>query len=645
MSTNRATQAEPATRLEALPDQTAPGASVSPTNPARAREFSTDLLIPHHAGMTGPWALAERARRNPDGALIARKSSVGGRWRDMPARSFRAHVRQVAAGLVALGLAPGERVSIMAHTCYEWTLLDFAAWEAGLVVVPVYETSSAEQAEWILTDAGVRLVIAETDVMATMLRTLAATVPALEGLIVLSLEADAVTELVTAGTSAGVSGADLDARAGALTSADLATIVYTSGTTGRPKGAELTHANLVHLAVNTVAYVPEVLAGDDVRTLIFLPLAHVLARFVEIAIVCSDAGVMGHAPSVTNLVTDLASFQPTFVIAVPRVFEKIYNAADARAAGTRQKVFRLAAKTAIAYSRALDTPAGPSRALRAQRAAFDRLVFSTLRSLLGGRVTHVISGGGPLGERLGHFYRGAGVTVLEGYGLTETAAPCTVNLPTATSIGSVGLPLPGSAVRVDEDGEVLVRGIGVFRGYHGNPEATQAAFVQAAGERWLRTGDVGSFDERGFLRITGRKKELIVTAGGKNVAPAPLEDRLRAHPLISQVLVVGEGRPCIGALLTLDAEMVPLWLASHAVSDVDPTDLAAVAAHPRVHEALERAVARTNRAVSRAESIRVFSVLPGDLTVSNGLLTPSLKVRRAEACQRFAAQIDALYQR
>nr|WP_237564395.1 AMP-dependent synthetase/ligase [Actinomyces sp. 432] len=625
------------------------------------QEQSTALLVPLHAAMTAPWALAERVRTNPGGALIARKSSVGGRWRDMSAQAFREQVREVAAGLVALGLQPGDALGIMAHTCYEWTLLDFAAWEAGLVVVPIYETSSAEQARWILTDAAVRLVVVEDQPMETMLKALADQDPALANLRVLSLAGEAITELITAGKD--VRAAELDARAAALTSTDLATIVYTSGTTGRPKGAELTHGNLVHLCVNACARVPEVLEAPETRTLLFLPLAHVLGRFVEMAIVCSSAGVLGHAPNVKNLVTDLASFRPTFVPAVPRVFEKIYNAADARATGAKQKVFRLAAKTAIAYSRALDTPAGPSRGLRVQRAAFDRLVFSTLRSLLGGRVTHVISGGGPLGERLGHFYRGAGVTVLEGYGLTETSAPCTVNLPAATRIGSVGLPLPGTAVRLDEDGEVLLSGIGVFRGYHNNPEATAEAFVtlpdaaseQSAGTdpapataaggngtRWLRSGDIGTLDADGFLHITGRKKELIVTAGGKNVAPAVLEDRLRGHPLVSQVLVVGENRPCIGALVTLDAEMLPLWLSSHGLPDMDPID---AAQDPRVRAALERAVARANEAVSRAESIRTFTVLPGDFTVANGLLTPSLKVRRDEATKRFAKEIDELYTR
>ena len=606
--------------------------------PTTAREYSTELLVPIHAGMTAPWALAERVRRNPRGTLFARKSSLGRSWRDMSATAFRAQVREVAAGLVARGLRPGDTVAIMAHTCFEWTLMDFAAWEAGLVVVPVYETSSAEQAEWILSDAHVRLAIVENEAMETMLRALASAAQpgtSLHEIEVLTLSKNAVTDLMAEGK--GVDHCELDARTAGLTSEDLATIVYTSGTTGRPKGTELTHGNLVGIGYNTCAHVPEVLGGTDVRLLLFLPLAHVLGRFIEVTVVCSDHGVLGHSPDVKNLVTDLATLRPTFVVAVPRVFEKIYNAADARAQGARQKVFRMAAKTAIAYSRALDTHEGPSRALRAQHAAFDRLVYRTLRGLMGGRVRHVVSGGGPLGERLGHFYRGAGVVVLEGYGLTETTAPCTVNPPDDILIGSVGLPLPGTRIRLDEDGEILIQGIGLFRGYHHNDQATAEAFTE---DGWFRSGDIGSFAPGGHLRITGRKKELIVTAGGKNVAPAILEDRLRAHPLVSQVLVVGDNRPCIGALVTLDAEMLPLWLSSHSLEPMDPV---AAATDPRVLAALEKAVARANEAVSRAESIRTFTVLPTDFTVENGLLTPSLKVRRAEAVSRFAQEIDDLY--
>ena len=630
----------------------------TPTGPGPV--YSTPLLVPVHQGMTAPWALAERERRNPQGPLVCRKAALGRTWRTMSASSFRAQVREVAAGLVACGLRPGDRLSIMSHTSYEWTLLDFAAWEAGLVVVPVYETSSAEQAEWILTDAGVSLIAVEDESMERMVEALRRTSPALTDLQILNVAREGVTELIAAGKS--VDHAELDARTGALTSSDLATIVYTSGTTGRPKGVELTHGNLVHLSVNTVVHLPEILGHEAVRLLLFLPLAHVLGRFVQIAIVCSPYGVMGHAPDIKNLVSDLETFRPSFILAVPRVFEKIYNAADARTSGLRQKIFRTAAKTAIAYSRALDTPQGPSRTLRVQHRLFDRPVFSALRRILGGKVTHVVSGGGPLGERLGHFYRGAGVTVLEGYGLTETAAPATVAQPATMVIGTVGGPMPGTQVRLAEDGEILIRGIGLFTRYHNNPAATAESLVELpaepadrapsgaasvqegdgapATERWFRSGDIGTFDRHGFLRITGRKKEIIVTAGGKNVAPAVLEDRLRGHPLVSQVLVVGDNRPCIGALITLDAEMLPLWLANHGLEDMD---VVAAAADPRVRAALERAVARANEAVSRAESIRTFTILPTDFTVANGLLTPSLKVRRTQAQERYAAQIEELY--
>ncbi|WP_127842357.1 AMP-dependent synthetase/ligase [Actinomyces wuliandei] len=607
----------------------------SPGGPVR--ELSTEPLVPAHPGMTCPWALAERVSRSPEGALVSRKTALGRGWQDMSAAAFRTHVREVAAGLVATGLQPGDAVGIMARTSYEWTLMDFAAWEAGLVVVPVYETASAEQVQWILTDSDVRLLLVEDRAMEAMVSSIRASHPHLARLTVLCAEREALPSLVAAGRS--VEAAELDRRSAALTSDTLATVVYTSGTTGRPRGAELTHGNLVHLCVNACAHVPEVLGGPDVRILLFLPLAHVLGRFLEIAVVCSEAGVLGHAPDVRSLVPDLESFRPTAVLAVPRVFEKIYNAADARAAGTRQKVFRLAAKTAIAYSRALDTAGGPSRALRAQHAAFNRLVFTRLRSVLGGRVRYVVSGGGPLGERLGHFYRGVGVTVLEGYGLTETMGPCTVNLPGTTRIGTVGIPLPGCSVRLADDAEVLVRGIGTFRGYHDDPQATSQALAQ---DGWLATGDLGSIEEGGFLRITGRKKEIIVTAGGKNIAPSLLEDRLRGHPLVSQVLVVGDNRPCIGALICLDAEMLPQWLRSHGLEEMD---VAQAARDIRVRSALERAVARANQAVSRAESIRTFAVLPTDFTVANGLLTPSLKVRREEAHRRFASEIDELYTR
>ena len=615
------------TDASARPDNLSPSAS--------SGEHTTELLVPVHDGMTTPWALAERVRRSPDGGLIARKSPLGRRWREMSASAFRTQVREVAAGLVARGLQPGDAIGIMSHTSYEWTLLDFAAWEAGLVVVPVYETSSAEQAQWILTDAGVKLIVVENEAMASMVGALTSTVPELESLQVLCIEREDVLGLIKAGR--GVDAGELDRRTAALTSQSLATIVYTSGTTGRPKGVELSHGNLVHLCVNVCPHVPEVLGGAEVRFLLFLPLAHVLGRFVEIAVVCSRAGVLGHVPDVRNLLNDLGSFRPTAVLAVPRVFEKIYNAADAKATGAKQKVFRLAAKTAIAYSRALDTPQGPSRQLKAQRAAFDKLVFSTLRSVLGGQVTHVVSGGGPLGERLGHFYRGAGVTVLEGYGLTETVGPVSVNTPRLSKIGTVGPALPPMSFKISDEGEILLKGSSVFQRYHNDSEATAACFTE---DGWFRTGDLGSLDRDGYVSITGRAKEIIVTAGGKNVAPASLENPMRSHPLISQVLVVGDQRPFVAALITLDAEMLPDWLAAHSLP---PMSVAEAATNVEVLASLEKAVASANEHVSRAESIRKIKVLTTDFTEANGLLTPSLKVKRAEATRRLAPIIDEIY--
>jgi long-chain acyl-CoA synthetase len=379
-----------------------------------------------------------------------------------------------------------------------------------------------------------------------------------------------------------------------------------------------------------------VCAKPGSRTLLFMPLAHVFARFIQVLCIPSGA-VLGHTPDTRNLLADLASFQPTFVLAVPRVFEKVYNSAEQKAgSGASLRVFRWAAKVAVAYSRALDEPAGPSASLRAQHRLAGRLVHGRLRAALGGRAEYAISGGAPLGERLGHFYRGIGVRVLEGYGLTETTAPTAVNRPGLVKIGTVGPAFPGTRLRVDESGEVWVAGPHVFRGYRHDEESTRSVLVDG----WFRTGDLGTLDEDGYLRITGRSKEIIVTAGGKNVAPAVLEDRLRGHPLVSQVVVVGDQRPFIGALVTLDTELLPGWLSNHGLPEMDATT---AAAHPRVLEALDRAVARANEAVSRAESIRKIRVLDIDFTEANGYLTPSLKVKRALVLRDLAAQVDELY--
>jgi len=576
--------------------------------------------------------LADRVAAYGDDTFIERKTATEGQWQPITAREFEASVTAVAKGLIARGIEPGQSVGIMSRTRYEWTLLDFAIWAAGGVPVPLYETSSAEQVEWILSDADVRLLVVETAEHAATVTNVSSAVPALG--VVLVLDDGAIETLISDG--ADVPDATITQRRDQVGLSDLATIIYTSGTTGRPKGVELTHGNFVQLAQNAVAELGAQVCPPGSRTLLFMPLAHVFARFIEVLVVPAGA-ILAHTPDSKDLVADLGTFKPTFILSVPRVFEKVYNSAEQKAAaGGKRGIFQRAAKTAIVYSRALDTAKGPNPWLRLQYKVADTLVLHKLRAVLGGHAKFAISGGAPLGERLGHFYRGVGLTVLEGYGLTETTAPTNVNTPDTAKIGTVGPPLPGTSVRIAADGEIQVKGLQVFRGYHNNAEATAEAFEDG----WFRTGDLGSMDEDGFLRITGRKKEIIVTAGGKNVAPAVLEDRLRGHPLISQVVAVGDAKPFIGALVTIDVEALPGWLATH---DLPEMDVEAAAVHPDVRAALDRAVARTNAAVSRAESIRKYAVLTTDFTIANDLLTPSLKVKREEVLQTFAAQIEALY--
>ncbi|MGP7960703.1 AMP-dependent synthetase/ligase [Sanguibacter sp. A247] len=579
-----------------------------------------------------PDLLAKRVTESGDGTLIEVKSHVAGTWRPVTARAFADDVAAVAKGFIALGLTAGDRIGIMSRTRFEWTLLDFAAWQAGLVPVPIYETSSVEQVRWILTNAGVRAIVVESTAHASVIEDARSEAPALERVLV--LDDDAVDELRAAGT--GIDDDVLAARTDAVTGDSLATIIFTSGTTGRPKGVELTHRNFVHLARNGVRSLSEICAVPGARTLLFLPLAHVFARYIQVMAVTSGS-VLAHAPDIKNLLPDLGSFRPTYLLAVPRVFEKVYNSAEQKAgSGTKLRIFRWAAKVAIETSRAWDTSAGPSAVLKAQHAAANALVYTNLRAALGGQCTFAISGGAPLGERLTHFYRGVGLTILEGYGLTETTAPSAVNRPDSVSPGTVGLPFAGTRVRIADDGEVLVAGDHVFRGYHDNPEATAEAFVDG----WFRTGDLGSLDDAGRLRITGRKKEIIVTAGGKNVAPAVLEDRFRGHPLVSQCVVVGDQRPFIAALVTLDPEMLPGWLAARGLPAMGVTE---AGAHPEVLAALHRAAERANEAVSRAESIRKIHVLPTDFTEANGYLTPSLKVKRALVLADFSDEVDAIY--
>ncbi|WP_265521423.1 AMP-dependent synthetase/ligase [Oerskovia flava] len=595
-------------------------------------EFSTPRIIdvdPHHNLND---LLAARVAAGPGQPMIERKTTPDGPWTALSARDFDAEVVAVAKGLVARGIGVGDHVGIMSRTRYEWTLLDWASWAAGAVPVPLYETSSAEQVQWILSDADVRLLVVETPEHAATVAEVRGEVPALSDVLV--IDDGGIEALKTAG--AGVSDDEIATRRGAADLADVATIIYTSGTTGRPKGAELTHGNFYLLTVNAVEEVPEVFGEPGGRTLLFMPLAHVFARFIGVLVVAGGT-VLGHTPDTKTLLEDLGTFRPTYILSVPRVFEKVYNSSEQKAAaGGKLKIFHWAAATAIAYSRALDDPKGPGLGLKLQHKVADVLVFGKLRHALGGQAKFAVSGGAPLGERLGHFYRGIGVRILEGYGLTETTAPTCVTRPARTKIGTVGQQLPGCSVRVEDDGEILLKGDHVFRGYHGNEKATEEAFTDG----WFRTGDLGSLDAEGFLTITGRKKEIIVTAAGKNVAPAVLEDRIRAHPLVSQCVVVGDARPFIGALITLDPEGLPGWLAMH---DKQPMDVAAASEDPDVLAALDAAVTRANKAVSRAESIRKFSVLTTDFTIENGFLTPSLKVKRSEVLRSFEREVDAIY--
>ena len=586
------------------------------------------LHVPHDANVDA--ILRERLANEPDAVLA--EVQRDGAWHQVTVAEFNAQVVAIAKGLVAHGVEPGDTVGIMCRTRYEWTLVDFAAWAAGAVPVPIYETSSSQQVEWILTNADIRVLVVENAANAATVEAVRAHAPACREVLV--VDDGALDALVADG--AGVADAEIGRRRRLAHADDLATIIYTSGTTGRPKGAELTHGNFTTLAFNTIADVPEVFNGMG-RTILFLPLAHVFARFVEVVAVAGSS-VLGHSPDIKNLNADLAGFRPTYLLGVPRVFEKVYNTAEQSSAAEKARpYFHWATRVAIAYSRALDTPQGPSPWLRFQHLFADGLVYSKLRDRLGGRVTHAVSGGGPLGERLGHFYRGLGLNIIEGYGLTETTAPTSVNRPGNTRIGSVGTMLPGCSVSVADDGELLLKGPHVFRGYHKNPQATAEAFDD---DGWFRTGDLGTVDADGFVHITGRKKEIIVTAGGKNVAPAVLEDRVRAHALVSQCVVVGDNRPFIGALVTLDPEGLAGWLTMHG----KPAMTVDEAMHDAdVRASVEAAVARANEAVSQAESVRKWAFLPGDFTIENGYLTPSMKVKRSVVLKDFAAAVDELY--
>jgi long-chain acyl-CoA synthetase len=606
-------------------------------------EYSIPALAEIPAGANLAKAVFRRAAEQPQAVMLRRPGPAGlsGEWSDVTARQFRDEVTALAKGLIAAGIEAGDRVALMSHTRYEWTLIDYAIWTAGAIVVPVYETSSAEQAEWILNDSGARACFVETAAFEQVIDGFRDRVPALEHLWRIEPDASAPEASLAALTEAGAAVEDraISARAGAAKASDLATVIYTSGTTGRPKGCELTHQNLL-AAVRNAFLGPLVAftAPEDAGTLLFLPLAHVFARIIEVG--CIEAGVvLGHCGDISALLPALAAFRPTFILAVPRVFEKVYNSAEQKAISEKRgAIFGRAARTAIAYSEALDSPGGPGFGLRAQHALFDRLVYAKLRAALGGRAGYAVSGGAALTERLCHFFRGAGVTVLQGYGLTETTGANTVNRPDRNKIGTVGQPLPGVGIKIAEDGEILIKGGIVFPGYWHNDEATKETFAE---DDWFRSGDLGALDEEGFLTVTGRKKEIIVTAGGKNVSPAVLEDRLRSHALISQAMVVGDGRPYIGALITLDPDALGPWKARHG-NPADAT-IASLRDDPDLLADVQAAVDDANQAVSRAESIRRFRILDSDFTVESGQLSAKLGIRRSVLAKDFAADIDKLY--
>ncbi|MFE0461897.1 AMP-dependent synthetase/ligase [Kitasatospora sp. NPDC058965] len=594
-------------------------------------EFSLPALYQVPSGGNLSDLVHQNAERRPDTAVIARK--LGGVWQDLTARDFLAEVHKAAKGLIAAGVQPGDRVGVMSRTRYEWTLLDFAIWSAGAITVPVYETSSAEQVQWILGDSGAVAVVTETDSHAAVLEQVRDRLPELRHS--WQIERGALAEL--AGLGAGVGDATVTERRSVPTEDSIATIVYTSGTTGRPKGCQLTHGNFLAELGNVTARMPELFVSGESSVLLFLPLAHVLGRIAEIATAISGTKI-GHVSDIKDVTAELASFRPTLILGVPRVFEKVYNTARAKAqADGKGKVFDRAADTAIAYSRALEQ-GGAGLGLKLRHALFDKLVYRKLRAALGGRATHAISGGAPLGERLGHFYRGIGFTVLEGYGLTETCAATAFNPDDRPKIGTVGQPLPGSAVRIAEDGEVLLQGPQVFTGYWNNPTAT----AEALRDGWFATGDLGSLDQDGYLTITGRKKEIIVTAGGKNVAPAVIEDRIRAHPLVGEVMVVGDRKPFIACLVTIDEEFLPKWL---ELNGRQPATVAELRDDPQLLAAVQEAVDEGNKAVSHAEAVKKFAILDTVFSEANGYLTPSLKLKRNVVLKDYAADVEALYRK
>jgi len=575
--------------------------------------------------------LVQRAKATPSLPLFGIEDTPG-LWRDVSAQAFLEQVQDLARGFIAAGIKPGDAVGLMSRTRYEWALTDFALWFAGAVPVPIYETSAPAQIEWVLSDSEAVALIVETKDHLDRFEKIKSNTPKVSQ--VWRFDDDSLFKLVGQGKSVSLDEVEKARTSRGLD--DLATIIYTSGTTGKPKGCELLHHGFVDLCKNSKLELPEVVKEGN-ATLLFLPLAHVYARFISI--LCIHGGIkVGHQPDTKSVAAGMQSFKPHFLLAVPRVFEKVYNAAEQKAeAGGKGKIFRKAVAVAIAFSKALDTKNGPSLGLKLQHKVFDALVFKKLRAAMGGNVRYAVSGGAPLGERLGHFFRAIGLTVLEGYGLTETSAPAMIGRPNDAKINKVGRVLPGCAVKIADDGEILLKGSNVLRGYWKNPEATAAAIQDG----WFRTGDIGQLDDEGFISITGRKKELIVTSGGKNVAPTALEDPLRASPIIGQAVVIGDQRQFVSALISLDPEMLPAWLGNNGQKP-DLT-LSQAAKNPVVLAELQRKIDEVNSTVSNAEGIKKFAVIESELSEESGHLTPSLKIKREIVARDFAPIIDEMY--
>ena len=572
--------------------------------------------------------ITDRAINEPGRTVLSRP--IGNGWQPVSALEFDQEIRSVAKGLIAHGVASGDRVAIMAKTRYEWTILDFAIIYCGAITAPIYETSSAEQVKWILSDSESILLIVESPTLAHLAQ------PVLPNSCkeVLIITEDAIQSLVSAGRE--IPDSQVDDRLSSIGPEDLMTLIYTSGTTGNPKGVTFTHANFMSECSNVVQYASFEFLKPGASTLLFLPIAHVFGRMIQFGAI--HAGMhLAHCGDINRLPQDLGTFRPTLLLAVPRIFEKVYNSAENKAEETgKLKIFKKAVDVAVKYSEGQDNGKISAR-VRALHVIFDRLVYSKIRAGLGGKVDGALSGGAPLSPRLGHFFRGAGITVLEGYGLTETTAASSLNVRSAQKIGSVGRPIPGTRIKIASDGEVLIKGPVVMKGYWRNDEATRECMTE---DGYFKSGDLGTIDDDGFLSIVGRKKEIIVTSGGKNVAPEILEDRLRTHPLISQSMVVGDNKPFIAALITLDPDSIKLWAKNNKKAGAT---LAELTTDPTLIDVIQTAVDEANRVVSRAESIRKFTILPIDFTIDGGQLTAKLSVKRHVVNQQFAQEITDLF--